>query len=146
LVDASLHLVDFGLSSELESHVNSIYSIISNFQAMKNQFFTSKWVLSGHPYTKRDDVIAIVYNLLFLMDSQDSWFATKLNTEYSELVEFRLKADASEICGGNRCEALIPLYEEVYSYGLNEKPNYGKLKFLLEMELVDSFCKPDKFY
>ena len=80
------------------------------------------------------------------MDSQDSWFATKLETEYSELVEFRLKADASEICGGNRCEALIPLYEEVYSYGLNEKPNYGKLKFLLEMELLDSYCKPDSFY
>mgnify|MGYP000854012789 FL=1 len=90
MIEANLHLVDFGLSSELESHVNSIYSISSNFQAMKNQFFTSKWVLSGHPYTKRDDVIAIVYNLLFLMDSQDSWFATKLETEYSELVEFRL--------------------------------------------------------
>ena len=82
LVDAKLHLVDFGLSSELESRVLSIYSINSNFQAMKNQFFTSKWVLSGHPYTKRDDVIAIVYNLLFLMDFQDSWFATNLDTDY----------------------------------------------------------------
>ena len=85
-MDARLHLVDFGLSSELESHVDSNYSISSNFQAMKNQFFNSKWILSGHPYTKRDDVIAIVYNLLFLMDSQNSWFATKIDTEYSELV------------------------------------------------------------
>ena len=51
-----------------------------------------------------------------------------------------------EICGGNRCDTLIPLYEEVYSYGLNEKPNYGKLKFLLQMELVNSYCKPDKFF
>ena len=120
MVDAQLHLVDFGLSDEIGSHVNSVYSISSNFQATKNQFFNSKWVLSGHPYTKRDDVIAIVYNLLFLMDSQDSWFATKLDTPYTEVVDFRLKADAKEICGGNCCDIFIPLYKEVYGYGLNE--------------------------
>lgn len=78
LLEAQLHLVDFGLSDILGSKVNSVYSIRSGFQAMKNQFFSSKWVLTGHPYTKRDDVIAVVYNLLFLMDSQTSWFATKI--------------------------------------------------------------------
>ena len=80
------------------------------------------------------------------MDSQSSWFATKLDTPFLDVVDFRLKADTSEICGGNRCDTLIPLYEEVYSYALNEKPNYGKLKFLLQMELVNSYCKPDKFF
>lgn len=41
---------------------------------------------------------------------------------------------------------MIPLYEEVYKYKVNEIPNYSKCRFLLEMELMECFCKSDKYY
>ena len=57
-----------------------------------------------------------------------------------------MNADSKEICSGKRCEVLIPLYEEVYKYKVNEKPNYSKCRFLLKMALIDCFCKPDNYY
>jgi hypothetical protein len=70
---SDLNLVDFGLSEVLDDKLNSAYSIDSQVKVYRNQFFSSRWVLKGHPYTKRDDVISIVYNLLFLMDPTNSW-------------------------------------------------------------------------
>jgi hypothetical protein len=40
----------------------------------------------------------------------------------------------------------LPLYEEAYSYGLNEKPNYNKMRHMLRVELLKVHCLPDKVF
>ena len=80
------------------------------------------------------------------MDSKTSWFATKVELPVQELVDWKLNADSKEICGGTRCGALKPLYEEVYKYKVNDVPNYSKCRFMLQIELMNCFCKPDKYY
>jgi hypothetical protein len=74
LVTSDLNLVDFGLSEFLGENLNSMDSLDSDFEADRNPLFSSRWVLLGYPYTKRDDAISIVYNILCLMDPDDSWF------------------------------------------------------------------------
>ena len=109
--------------------------------------FASNWVLAGHPFSKRDDAIAIVLNLLFFRDSKTSWFREKANEPFETVVDWRLNsATNKQICGGNRCKVLLPLYEEVNSYKEDEVPNYSKCRFLLLKVLMENFCKPDNYY
>lgn len=144
IVTSELNLVDFGLSQFLGDKYDSKFSIDSQVEINRNQFFSSKWVLKGHPYTKRDDVISIMYNLLFLMDPTHSWFAKFMTVPYKEAIKFKLAATNEEMCGGQRCGCLLPVYEEAYSYALNEEPNYGKMVHLLRKELMNIHCVPDR--
>jgi hypothetical protein len=41
---------------------------------------------------------------------------------------------------------LIPLCKEAYSIGFDEEPQYGKLIFMLEMELFKMYCIPDNVF
>ena len=41
---------------------------------------------------------------------------------------------------------LIPFAKEVFSYEFKEKPNYNKLRFLLEKNLLDKNTVPNKQY
>ena len=45
-----------------------------------------------------------------------------------------------------KAKMLIPLLEEAYSYKYDERPNYGKLRFLLESILLNNETLPDKQY
>ena len=42
--------------------------------------------------------------------------------------------------------ALAPVLEEANSYGFDETPNYGKLRFLLQKILLDWDLVPDSYY
>ena len=62
------------------------------------------------------------------------------------MTEFKQKATPEEICAGERCGCLIELCSEAYSYGYDEKPRYGVLKFILEKELLKLNVIPDNIY
>ena len=47
---------------------------------------------------------------------------------------------------GTKSRFLTPLLEEAYSYDYAERPNYGKLKFLIEKMLMNEDQIPDKNY
>lgn len=139
----NLTFVDFGLSNFISEDLESKTSAMQQNEYNRNQFFSSRWVLQGFPYTMRDDVISIVYNLLFLMNATTSWFDKYGDEPYLTTLKFKLEASKEELC---ECKALAPLYEEAYSYTIDEKPNYGKMRFLLEKELIGSYCVPDQIY
>jgi hypothetical protein len=41
---------------------------------------------------------------------------------------------------------LIPILDEAYKIEYDEKPNYGKLRFFLELVLLENGSIPDKNY
>ena len=41
---------------------------------------------------------------------------------------------------------LVPLLKEAYSYEYSDEPQYGKLIFMLEFELLNMNCLPDKYF
>ena len=91
-------------------------------------------------------MIAIVYNLLFLMDPHESWFEKYLRSPYFETKNFKQEATKEELTSGKGCSYLAPLFEEAYSYSIIEEPNYSKMVYLLKKELIQSYCVPDKYY
>ena len=92
MITSQLNFVDFGLSEILSEKYDSRNSVQNDAEVNRNQFFTSKHVLKGHPYTKRDDCIAIVYNLLFLMDPETSWFEKYMHLPYKETIKYKIEA------------------------------------------------------
>ena len=69
-----------------------------------------------------------------------------MDLPYNEAVKFKLEATKEELCGGKRCACLVPLFDEAYSYALNEEPNYGKMIHILKKELILIHCVPDKIF
>ena len=45
---------------------------------------------------------------------------------------------------GSKSKFLEPLLEEAYSYEFEEKPNYGKLKHIIEKMLMDEDENPNQ--
>lgn len=80
------------------------------------------------------------------MDPTESWFEKYMQVPYLDTIKFKLEATNEELCSGKRCSCMVPLFEEAYSYSINEKPNYGKMVHLLKKELIKIYCVPDKIF
>ena len=65
---------------------------------------------------------------------------------FSDMSEYKLQASPQEICSDERIKCFLPILEEAYSYSYDETPQYGKLIFLLENELMKMSCIPDNFF
>ena len=90
-----------------------------------------------------------MYNLIYLLNPPDSWmykFDQDDSSINSEMRKFKERASPEEICEGDRCECLIALCKEAYSYEYEEEPNYAMLRFMLESELLKLNVLPDKLF
>lgn len=123
-----LYLIDFGLSTKYVSkglHVK--YSESEGFQG--SPFFCSLNTLKGVKCTRRDDVEAVGYVLLYLKKGYLPWIGQGENT-ISELVRIRERITVRQLC---ECEN--PMFVEYFRYcqGLKfeEKPNYAYLSSLV---------------
>ena len=56
---------------------------------------------------------------------------------------FKCNSSAKEFTMGARTSFLEPLLEEAYSYTFEEKPNYGKLIFMMKKIILDFGFIPD---
>lgn len=110
--------------------------------------FASKHVINGNSSSRRDDIIQIVYNLIYLLNPVDCWMFTFFDLEdpLSKMAEFKRAATPEIICAGERCKCIIDLCQEAYSYDFDAEPRYGVLKFILENELLKLNVVPDNMF
>ena len=82
------------------------------------------------------------------MNPDKSWIYDILNSDniQEEMRNFKFKSTPEQICDGERCQSLIPLCKEAYNTAYEERPQYGKMIFMLEMELFKMFCIPDNIF
>ena len=66
--------------------------------------------------------------------------------DYDYIKSYKLKTSAKEFCKSEKSKILIPLLEEAYSYSYDEKPNYGKLKFMLQSIMLEKGYVPDSLF
>ena len=58
-------------------------------------------------------------------------------------VQFKINSSAEEFCAKAETRFLTPVLQEAYLLKYDEEPNYNKLRFLLEKELLDGNFLPD---
>lgn len=141
-------LIDFGLTQRYtdknKEHIED--GIESCFKGSLT--FASR---NAHNYTKqsrRDDLISLVYLLIFLLDAKRlTWLSiSRDGTKFERIKKLKIEADADQLCGTNPSESrahfLHPFVSHVLSYTFKEAPNYSKLRFLLEKALLDCNTAP----
>lgn len=118
-------MIDFGVSrkyikEDTGKHIKN--SQVNSF--VGNIIFASHHAFECKTLSRRDDIIQIIYNLVYLMNPEVSWIYDILNSSniQEEMRNFKIKATPDEICFGERCKCLIPICKEAYSIGYEEEP------------------------
>ena len=62
---------------------------------------------------------------------------------FDYLKKRKLAEKPNELFQASKTKILAPILEEAYNYKYEEKPNYGKLRFMLEIILLNNDLKPD---
>lgn len=129
----------------LDRHIKNNLVLKSDFSDPHRYLFASKNFFSGQTLSRRDDIIQIVHNLVYLLNpkNQEVEYIMEQDDVFSGMGDYKLSASPEDVCSEDICKCLIPLLAEAYSYDFEEKPQYGKLKFMLEHELLKINCIPD---
>lgn len=119
---ASVRLIDLGLSSSyLKNGRHVAYSEQNSFQG--TPFFCSLACLKGVRASRRDDLEALGYVLVFLQKGFLPWFDCDAMANLSVITEKRLNYPVKKLC-----EGLEPEFEEFIrgcqAIGFSDLPNY----------------------
>ena len=126
--DNRLHIIDFGLSRfymKGDKHVVNTYdrTIVGTIR------YISKHIHDGDVYSRRDDIISIIYVAIYLAKGKLPWMGMSppkgdIRTKEDMVYDKKLKTTSEELCQG------IPyLFQKLldYSYSLefDDKPDYS---------------------
>ena len=126
--DKRLHIIDFGLSRfymKGDKHVVNTYdrTIVGTIR------YISKHIHDGDVYSRRDDIISIIYVAIYLAKGKLPWMGMSppkgdIRTKEDMVYDKKLKTTSEELCEG------IPyLFQKLldYSYSLEfeDKPDYS---------------------
>ena len=94
-----------------------------------NEWFASKFLFMGQTYSRRDDIISLVYTLMYLC-TQLSDVQAKVSIQM--IGKYKIKTSPLEFCKGcPRSELFGPMLKEAHSYKFDQEPHYGKLRFMM---------------
>ena len=129
-------LIDFGQALRFKDDHSEH---IENKRLKKHQgypAFLSKNVLKCNTPSRRDDLIALILSLVYMMNRDVS----RYYGDRKLIAEARLKESNSEICNDNAKE-----FESILDYldtlKFEEEPNYGRLYFSFQMIILESSKK-----
>jgi serine/threonine protein kinase len=122
-----LHIIDFGLSKfymKGDKHVTNTHdrSIVGTIR------YISKYTHDGDVYSRRDDIISIIYVSIYLLKGTLPWcglYPKKGDTRTKEELVYdkKVKTTSDELCEG--LPALFKkLLDYAYSLEFEEKPDY----------------------
>ena len=133
-----LHIIDFGLSriyikdgTHIPNKQNS--SIVGTMR------YISTHIHEGNVYSRRDDIISILYVIIYLLKGKLPWCGLKVESEdkrtKAEIVyEVKKRTSITELCDG-----LPAIFERMLTYAYkivyDEKPDYIYLKRLCKQGL-----------
>jgi len=133
-----LHIIDFGLSriymkdgAHIPNKQNS--SIVGTIR------YISTHIHEGHVYSRRDDIISILYVIIYLIKGRLPWCGLKTDqhdkrTKAEIIYEVKKTTPISQLCSG-----LPNIFERMLTYAykveFDEKPDYIYLKRLCKKEL-----------
>ena len=69
-----------------------------------------------------------------------------IKSQKKSIIEEKLNTSIPDLCKKYKSLHLIPFAKEIFNIGFKEKPNYKKLRFLLEKNLLDQNMVPNKQY
>ena len=150
-----LRLIDFGLvTNYLDENGNHIPDGKED-KFKGSMLFASKYAFNFVCTSRRDDLISLVYNLVFFLDMERLTFINKVQSKSKQnkfkiIKEEKMAMTPKDLCGNSHEESpahcLLKFTEEIFSYGFDTKPDYEKLRGLLVASLKQLGFQPNKIY
>ena len=137
-VTKKIHIIDFGLSriymkdgAHIPNKPNS--SIVGTMR------YISTHIHEGNVYSRRDDIISILYVIIYLLKGKLPWCGLKVKPE-DKRTKAEIVYDMKKITPiPQLCSGLPAIFERMLTYaykiGFDEKPDYIYLKRLCKKEL-----------
>ena len=137
-VTKKIHIIDFGLSriymkdgAHIPNKPNS--SIVGTMR------YISTHIHEGNVYSRRDDIISILYVIIYLLKGKLPWCGLKVKPE-DKRTKAEIVYDMKKITPIQQlCSGLPAIFERMLTYaykiGFDEKPDYIYLKRLCKQEL-----------
>ena len=96
--------------------------------------FQSANALNRVTQSRRDDLIAMVYSLIYLVNGVSFWASEHLRNfsdlQREEITKIKNHASPEEFCKGDaRC--FLPILTKIYALEYEEEPNYKEITNLL---------------
>ena len=137
-VTKKVNIIDFGLSRiyiKEDAHIpnKSDASIVGTMR------YISTHIHEGNVYSRRDDIISILYVIIYLLKGKLPWCSLKIQpgdkrTKAEIVYEVKKRTPITELCKG-----LPAIFERMLAYAykieFDEKPDYIYLKRLCKKEL-----------
>jgi hypothetical protein len=123
-----VYLIDFGLSYFYITNKKHVINFKTNIKVGTDEFMSNNIYKGGNDYSRRDDIISILYTVIYLIKGRLPWssFTEKYNTKSTLTSE--------EVCLGIP-SVFKKLLDYAYSLKFEERPDYSymirQLKLLL---------------
>jgi casein kinase I family protein HRR25 len=133
-----LHIIDFGLSRiyiKDDVHIPNK----QNSSMVGTMRYISTHIHEGNVYSRRDDIISILYVIIYLLKGKLPWCGLKVEssdkrTKTEMVYEVKKRTSITELC-----EGLPAIFERMLTYAYkivyDEKPDYIYLKRLCKQGL-----------
>ena len=117
--------------------------------------FASKNAFKLNTLSRRDDLISLVYFLLYLVDGDLVFLASEdgeeskqtQQQEFAHIKKVKNAITSAQLTqDSEEGERMISFIDEIFKLRFDEKPNYDKLKFNLVKILLDLNQTPNKVY
>ena len=128
LDNSRIYIVDFGISTPYINHKNIHKPSTYNDNAIGTNDFISYYLHEGLSASRRDDLISMIYVIIYMYNGILPWQKDRLKSVY----EMKYNISPDRLCQGLSDKINIML---VYCYSLEytTEPNYEYIRFLFEI-------------
>ena len=109
-----------------------------------NVIFSSKNAFAQISLSRRDDIISLVYLLIFCINSKQKWIDNErpVAEQFEDIARFKIFTKAKDFCN-EQTKFLSPLLKYSYNLEYTQRPDYNYLRFMLKKILLDRDYIPD---
>ena len=95
-----LYLIDFGISQKYLDEKGEHLPFKKDVAFKGNVIFSSKNAFAQYTLGRRDDIISLMYFLIFCVNSNLSWIdnARPISDQYEEITRYKINTKAKDFC------------------------------------------------
>ena len=142
-----LYLIDFGISSRFLDENNNHIPFEQNVSFKGNLIFSSKNAFAEVTLSRRDDIISLVYFLIFCVNSKQSWIDAErpISDQYDEIARYKINTKPIDFVN-NQTKCFLPLLRYAYKLEFEERPDYRRIQFLMKKILLNRDFIPNNTF
>jgi serine/threonine protein kinase len=137
-----LYLIDYGISEQYIFNGRHRPQVDVK-QFCGNLVYISKNAFEYKTQARRDDLISMMYMLIYMLTSHLPWHNRNFNirNHKPEIARLKLKTIAKEVCTGE-AKLLAEILEEFYQMKYKDEPDYQYIIYLFEKILLNIDLAP----